>query len=94
MVGTGRNRLGGGEETGGRDNNDIRAVLGGGDRHGIERGLGQRGGISGSEWVEWSGTERGGRVITLDRQGARNMAGRGDVVEKPKLKERQSLVLL
>ena len=38
----GQNRFGGGEETGGRDNDNIGAGLGGGGGRGIERGLGRR----------------------------------------------------
>ena len=76
VVGIERNRLGGGEETGGGDNDEIGAGFGGGGRRGIEWGLGRRGGISGSERVEWSGMERGGRVINLDRRRDRNTAGR------------------
>ena len=82
VVGTGRNRLGGGEETGGGDNDDIRAGIGGGGRRGIERGIGRRGGISGIVRVEWSGMERGGQVITLDRLRAGNTVGMDNVVAK------------
>ena len=78
----------------GRDNNNIGAGFIGGGRCGIKWGLGRRGGISGSEWVEWCVMKRGGQVITQDRQWAGNTAGRDDVVEKPKLKEGQNLVLL
>ena len=94
VVRTRRNRIGGGEETGGGDNDATGSGFGGGSRHGIERGLGRRGGISGSERVKWSRMERGGRVINLDRQRDRNTAGREKEVAKPKLKEVQSLVLL
>ena len=56
------NRLGGGEEKSGGDNDEIGDGFGGegGRGRGIERGLGRRGGVSGSEQVKWSGMERGG----------------------------------
>ena len=82
VVRTGRNRLGGGEEIGGGDNDKIGAGYGEGGRRGIEQGLGRRGGISGNERVGWSGIERGGRVITLERRRAGNTAGRDDVLAK------------
>ena len=82
VVGTGRNRLGGGKETGSRDNDEIGAGFGGGGGRGIKRGLGRRGGISGGERVEWIGMDWGGLVINLDRRQARNMAGRDDIVAK------------
>ena len=77
VAGTGRHRLGGGKETGGGENDNIGAGFGRGGGGGIERGLGQRGVISGSKRVAWSGMERGGRVINIDRQQAGNMAGEG-----------------
>ena len=58
VVGTGRNRLGRGEETCGGDNDEIGAGFGGGGGHGIKQGIGSRGGVSGSERVEWSEMER------------------------------------
>ena len=64
---------------GGGDNDKIGARFGGGGGRGIEWGLGKRGGVSGSKRVEWSGMERVGRVINLDRQRAGNTSGR-DVV--------------
>ena len=60
VAGTGRNRLGRGKETGGRDNDDIGAGFGGGGGRGIERGLKMRGGVAGSERVKWNILERGG----------------------------------
>ena len=84
MVGTERHRLGGSEETGGKDNGDI--GVGGGIGRGVGRGseqrLGRRGGISGSERVEWSGMEWVGQVIHQDRRQAGNTAGRDGVVAK------------
>ena len=80
VVVTGRHRLGGDEETGGGDNDKIGAGFGGGGGRGIEWVLGRRGGISGIEQVEWSGMERVGRVINLDRRWAGNTAGRYNVV--------------
>ena len=59
VVVTGRNRLGGGEETGGGDKDEIGAGFGGGVGRGIERELGRIGGVSGSERVEWSGADDG-----------------------------------
>ena len=59
VVVAGRNRLGGGEETGSGDNDKIGDRFGGGVGHGIERGLGRRGGVSGIKWVKWSGMEWG-----------------------------------
>ena len=82
VVGIVRNRLVGVEETGGGDNNNIGAIFGGGRRRGIELGLSRIGGVSGSERVNWSGMERGRRVINLDRRRDRNIAGRDDVVAK------------
>ena len=79
---TGRNRLGGGEETAGGDNDNIGARIGGQGRRGIKRGLGGERVISGSERVRWSGMEQGERVITLDRRRAGNMTGRDDIVAK------------
>ena len=67
VMGTGWNRLGQGEETGGGDNDKIGAGFGGGGGRGIEPGLGRGEGVSGSKQVEWSRMERGGRVINLDR---------------------------
>ena len=55
-------------------------MFGGGNGRGIERGLGRRGVISGSERVEWSVMERGRIVINLDIQRSGNTAGRDDVV--------------
>ena len=54
VMGTDRHRIGGVEEAGGGDNDNIRVGTGGGVGRGIERGLGRRGGISGSKRVEWS----------------------------------------
>ena len=69
VVGTGWNRLGVGEETGGGDNNEIEAGFGGGGGRGIGQVLGRRGGVSGSEWVKWSGMEQGGgQMIDQTRQ--------------------------
>ena len=67
MLGIGRNRLGGGEETGSGDNDAIGAGFVGGGGCGIERGFGRRVGVSGSKQVEWSGMELVGQVINLDR---------------------------
>ena len=60
VVGAGRNRPGGGEETGGGVNNEIGDRVGGGVGQETERIRGRRGGVSGSERVKWSGLERGG----------------------------------
>ena len=60
VLGKGRNRLGGGEETVGGDNGKIRAGFGGGGGRGIKRGLRRRRGVSGRDLVKWSGMERGG----------------------------------
>ena len=69
VVVTGRNRLGGGEETGDGDNNEIGDGFGGGVGRGIKRGLRRRRGVSGSELVEWSGMEQsGGRMSDQPRQ--------------------------
>ena len=57
MVVTGQHRLGGGEEAGDGDNDDVGVAIGGGVGRGIEQGLGRRGGISGSERVKWIGME-------------------------------------
>ena len=77
VVGTGRHRLGGREETGGGDNDDIGVRTGGGGRYGIKRGIGRRGRISWSKWVEWSVMEWGRRVIHLDIRRAGNTTGWG-----------------
>ena len=77
MVGTVIHRLGEGEETGGGDNKDIGTGFGGGGRRGIKWGLGQRRIISGSKRVEWSGMDRGGQLINLERQRAGKTAGEG-----------------
>ena len=51
VVATGRHRLGGGEEKGGR----------GSDRFGVGFGFGfGPGGVEWSKWFEWSGAERSG----------------------------------
>ena len=77
MVGTGRNRLVGGEETGGRDNDNIGDGFGGGVGRGIERGLGRREGVSGSKQVKWSGMEQGGgRMSDQPRQTTGRKHGR------------------
>ena len=80
VMGTGRNRLGEDKEAGGGYNDDIGVGIGVG--RGIERKLGQRGGVSGSEQVEWSGMAWGERVKHLDRQRSGYTAGGGDVVSK------------
>ena len=67
VVGTGRNRLEGGKETGGEDNDKIGAGFGVGYGGGIERGIGRRGGISGSKRVDWSRMKWSGRVNNIDR---------------------------
>ena len=54
--------LKGGEEEGGRGSD----IFGVGFELGIERGSGRRGGVEGSEWVEWSRVEWGGRVTLLE----------------------------
>ena len=67
VVGTVRHRLGVGEEAGCGGNNGIGVGSRGGDGCGIERGLGRRGVVSGSKWVEWIGMEWVGQVNHLDR---------------------------
>ena len=65
VVGSGRHQPGGGEEEGGRGSDSI--GVGVGVRVGlvIERGPGRRGVVEGSERVEWSGVEWGGRITPL-----------------------------
>ena len=64
----GSNRPGGGKETGGGVNNDIRDGGEVGVRREIKQGIGRRGEVSGSERVKWSGMERGvGRMIDQPR---------------------------
>ena len=53
MVGTGRNRLGGGKEKGDRGSNGFTI--------GVGVGFGRRG-VEWSKWVEWSGVEMSGGV--------------------------------
>ena len=53
VVVTGRYRLGGGKEKGGRGNDGFGV--------GVGFGFGRRG-VEWSKWVEWSGVEWGGRV--------------------------------
>ena len=81
MAGACRNRPGGGEETGGRVNYKIGDGVRGGVGRGTERGRGRRGGVSGSKRVKWSKIERGRGCMSnnLDRQRARNTAGREKV---------------
>ena len=81
VVGAGRNRPGGGEETGVVVSDKIGDGVRGGVGRGTKRGRVRRGGVSGSEWVKWSGMERGGgRMIHhLDRKRAGNMTGRDKV---------------
>ena len=96
MVGAGRNRLVVGEGTGSGDNdNKIGDRLGGGVGLGIERGLGRRGGVSGSKRVMWSEMERGGgRVRDRPRQTTGQEHGREGQNSKNLNLEGQSLVLL
>ena len=84
VVGTGRKRPEGIKETGGRDNNNIRARVGivRGVGRGSERELGWRRGILGSEWSEWSRMEWSRRVIRQDRQRLEKTSGRDNVVAK------------
>ena len=64
VVGTGRNRPGGGKETGGRDNDEIGDGFGGGVGRVIEWGLWRRRRVSGSKRVDWSGRDLGGGQIS------------------------------
>ena len=79
MVVTGRNILGGGKETGGEDNDNIRARFGGGGGHGIERGL--RSSLRElADRVERNGV---GQLSDQPRQTtSQNTAGRDYLVEK------------
>ena len=94
VVGADRNRPGGGEETGGRVNNKIKDRVGGGGGDGIKRGLGSRGGVSGSERFKWSGMEQGGgQMSDQPRQTTVRKHGR-EVQSRENLNlEGQSLVL-
>ena len=60
VVVAGRNRPGGGKETGGGFNDEIGDGVGGGVGQGTERGRRRRGGVSGSERFKWIGLERSG----------------------------------
>ena len=61
VVGTGRHRLGGGEEKGGRGSNIFL----------VRFRFGRRG-VEGSNWVEWSGVEWSGRVNAPRMKTVRN----------------------
>ena len=76
--------MGGGKEEGSEGNNGTGVRIGGGVGHGIKRGLRPRGGVSGSERVEWSGMEWVGRVNHLDRQWAGKTAGGVGIVRNIK----------
>ena len=91
MVGAGRNRPGGGEETGSGVNDEIRYGVGRVVGRGIEWGIGRRGEVSGRNRVKWSGMERvGGQMSDQPRQ---NMAGRDKVAKNINL-EVHIIVLL
>ena len=75
VVGSGRHQLGGGKEEGDRGSNGLRVGVG----LGIERRPGRRGGVEGSEQVEWSGVEWGGR-LTPPRRTTGKKHGRGNKV--------------
>ena len=97
VVGSGRNRPGGGKETGGGVNNEIGDGVGGGVRRGTERGCwSRRGGVSGSERVKWSGMERGGgQMSDQPRQTTgREHGGGGQSSKKPKLRGTESSALI
>ena len=59
VVGVGRNRPGGGKETGGGVNDNIGDGVGEGVGRGTKQGHGRRGGVSGSKRVKWSGVDWG-----------------------------------
>ena len=96
VVGAGRNRLGGGEETGDGDNDNIGDGFRGGVGRGIELGLRRIGGVSGSEQVQWSVMEwGGGRMSDQPRQTTGRKHVRDGQSSSQKLNlEGQSLVLL
>ena len=96
VVGAGRNRPGGGEETGGRVNDEIGDGVGGGVARGTQRGHGRRGGVSGSKRVKWSGMELGrGRMSNQPRQmTGQEHGGEGQSSKKPKLRETESSALI
>ena len=75
VLGTDRYKLRGDKEAGGRDNNDTGVGIRRGVGRGSKRGLGRRGGISGSERVKCSVMEWGVRVIHQDRQREGNKEG-------------------
>ena len=95
VVGAGQHRPVVAEGLCGGINKEIRDKVGGRVRQGNEHGRGRRGGVSGSERVQWSGMEWGGgqMIDNLDRRRARNTAGRERVAKNLNL-EGQSLVLL
>ena len=95
VVGAGRNRPGGGEETGDRVNDDIGDRVGGGVGQGIERGRGRRGGVSGSEQVSWSGVDQGGGQMSDHPRQTKGQKHGGEGESSKNLNlEGQSLVLL
>ena len=75
VVGAGWHQLGGGIEKGGRCSNGFGIIVG----LGLGRKSGRRGGVEGSEQVEWSGVEWGGR-LTPPRRTTGKKHGRGNKV--------------
>ena len=95
-VGLVRDRPGGSVKTGGSIIDDeIGDGFRGGFGRGSKRDCGRRrGGVSGSEQVQWSGVEWGGGQLrmNLDLQGARNTAGRKVAILKLKGTESSAII--
>ena len=97
LVGAGRNKPGGGEETGGGVNDKIGDGVGGGVGRTTKRGHGRRVGVPDIKRVKWSGIEQcGGQMSDQPRQSTgQEHRGEGQIrKQKPKLRWTESSTLL